>query len=177
MTVHGVGSDTTTTVQGVSVAPRLKHALRPENRKRIIGPWVLVNVVYDIVRCLVMVSAFDEYGLNGWIYAGFVLIFSVIYAWATLELVGAFVDGNRPRANWLLPVVVASFIAPDLYVVVVTRDVPTWIFAVLGGYLTISTAVTVKGLVGRYRAKRAAADVAAQASSDGAFAASESTTQ
>lgn len=124
-----------------------------------------------------MVSAFDQYGLNGWVYAGFVLIFSVIYAWSTLELVGALVDGNRSRANWLLLVVMASFLAPDLYVVLVTRDVPTWVFVVLGGYLTISSAVTVKGLIGRYRARRAAARAGDQASPEGILAASERTVQ
>lgn len=160
----------------MTVVQRLKHALRPDNRRRIIGPWVLVNVIYDVVRCLVMVSAFDQYGLNGWAYAAFVLVFSVIYAWSTLELVGALVDGDRSRAHWLLLVVTASFLAPDLYVVAVTREVPTWVYLVLAGYLTISSAVTARGLVGRYRARRAAANDQPP-SDDGVLAASDSTTQ
>jgi len=122
---------------------------------------VLINIVYDVVRLLIMVSAFDQYGLNGWIYAVFVLVFSVIYAWSTLELVGALVDGHRARANWLLLVVTASFLAPDLYVVAVTRNVPTWVYFALGGYLTVSSAITAKGLITRYRERRAAAQAAA----------------
>ena len=92
----------------------------------------------------------------------------------TLELVGAFVDGNRSRANWLLLVVTASFLAPDLYVVAVTREVPTWVYLVLGGYLLISSAVTARGLIGRYRTRRAAAAAEAAESAPTTASAPES---
>lgn len=138
----------------MTLGGRLRHFFRPANRRRIIGPWIIANLGYDVVHTLVVVAVFGRYGLVWWVYGLYVLFFSMIYAWSTLELIGALADRRTRRAAWLAPLTLAAYLAPETYIISVSRKVPTGVWVVLAVYVLVAATLTTVGLVRRYRAKK-----------------------
>lgn len=136
---------------------RLKRALHASNRGKFKAPWIVANVGYDVIYTLVMLHIFGRYGIDRWLYVGYIAVFSLLYAWATFELVGALVDGRRRRAYWCGTLAALAFLAPDLYLVVATHDVPWTVWAVLALYVVVTASAAVVGLRRKAIANRRAA--------------------
>ncbi|MBC9957907.1 hypothetical protein [Yimella sp. cx-51] len=134
---------------------RAKHILRPDNRRKFKAPWILANVGYDVIYTLVMIKIFGQYGINGWVYVAYIAVFSLLYAWGSFELVGALVDGNSKRAHRFGALTVAAFLAPDIYLVVATHNVPWHVWAIFGTYVCVTATAAVIGLRKKVMAKRA----------------------
>lgn len=139
--------------------------MRPERRAKFKLPWILANVGYDVVYTLVMIKVFGKYGVNGWVYVVYIAVFSLLYAWSTFEVVGALADGLKRRAHIVGTIAVLAFLAPDAYLVFATRNVPWYVWVILGTYVTITATAAAIAIRKKVRAKRAEAQASRTASS------------
>lgn len=135
---------------------RAKHWLRPANRAKFRLPWILANVGYDVIYTLVMLHVFSRYGITGWIYVTYILVFSLLFAWSTFELVGALVDNSPRKVVRYAVIAAAAFLAPDIYIVAATHDVPVGVWLILGTYICITATATTITVRKKAAAKRVA---------------------
>lgn len=134
---------------------RLKHALRPQNRGKFKAPWILANIGYDVIYTIVMIEIFGRYGVVGPVYLVYIAVFSALYAWSTFELVGSLVDADQRRAYRFGALSLISFLAPDIYLIFVTHNVPWTVWAALGAYVCITAVAAAVALRRKVVTRRA----------------------
>lgn len=120
--------------------------------------WVLVTLGYGIARALVVGATLSDYGVDPWLYLAIDLATSIPLGIATARLVCALVDRDLARARrWTLVALAMNF-APDVFVLVVGRDMPAIVYVVLGAVAVVSLTFAVRSIRARVRAARAAGE-------------------
>lgn len=133
---------------------RIKHLFRPQNRGKLLGPWIVLNIVYDLLRIVIVTKIFGEYGVNGWWYGLYEVTFSAIFAFSTFVLIAAMVDNDTRRSVLAGAVSIISFFAPEAYVVAVSREVPPILYIGLGLFLLVSASITIRTLYRKTRKRQ-----------------------
>jgi len=146
----------------MSIKSRAKAAVAPDRRKLTGKIWLGVSVFYDLIRASIVTLLFSEYGVNGWVYLAYSLIFSVIFGIVSFRFVIAAVDKNVRNA-WLYGSLTAlTFFAPDAYIIIVGKGVPTSTYVLLALYLTASTSLMIVELTKKVRSRRRQAKTTTQ---------------
>lgn len=96
-----------------------------EARRKGVRIWFVLVLSWSIARSLVVSHVFHKYGLNAKVYFAIDFLSSIPYAYASAQSLLSFIDKHRSRAFWWGVATVVSFYAPDVYIVYISREVPT----------------------------------------------------
>ena len=112
-------------------APECTASARTRRRVVLERIWVVATVGYGMARALLVGATLSQYGVNPWGYLALDLATSVPLGIATARVVCALVDRDLRKArNWGIVAVLTDF-APDVFIVVVGRDMPVIVYGVL----------------------------------------------
>ena len=109
---------------------------KAERRKRVEHLWVGITLAWGFGRVLVVWGALGRYGVNPWVYAGIELATSGPYGVATARVVTSLLDRKNQAASRWAALGLAMFLAPDLYIVVAGRGMPTYVYVVVSVLVT-----------------------------------------
>lgn len=126
------------------------------SRLRVVleSTWVVGVVAYGLARTVVVWQVLGDYGVNPWIYGVIDVVSSVPYGLGTARVVTGILDRDWARVRRWGLIAVAAFSAPDLYIVVAGRGMPTLIYVVLGAWLLAGAALAARSVVRKHRAER-----------------------
>ncbi len=132
---------------------------RSARRRLLERLWVVGSVAYGGLRIFVADRTVRRYGVNIWVFGVVELTTSWLYGLSTARLVGALIDRHgRLAARWSI-VAVATFLAPEAFIVLTGRHMPRVVYLVVAGLVTVLGTLAVASLVRRVRAARRAAPV------------------
>jgi hypothetical protein len=134
--------------------------VRSQRRRLLERIWVIGSVAYGGLRIFVADRTVKRYGVNIWGFAVVELSTAWLYGLATARVVGAFVDRNARLAGRWGVLAAATFLAPETFVLLTGRRMPTVVYVVILALLTILGTLAVVSLRRRVRATRAARQVA-----------------
>jgi len=109
--------------------------------------WYLLVLGWAIIRTFLVKEVFQKNGVNPYIYLIIDLAASVPYAKYTHKLAISYLDKDWKSFRFALLVSVVTFYAPDIYILVSARHVPTSIY--FGFFLVLavfSTAAVISVL-------------------------------
>ncbi len=119
---------------------------RTARRKLLERVWVAVTISYGLARAVLVGATLSQYGVNPWGYLVIDLATSVPLGIATARVIGALVDRDmRAARNWAIVAVVTDFI-PDIFILVVGRDMPVAVYVALGIIAGVSVAFGARGI-------------------------------
>jgi hypothetical protein len=96
-----------------------------EARRKGFRIWFAVVFAWSIARSILVSHIFRKYGLNPWLYFLIDFLSSIPYAYASGKSLLSFIDKNRKHVIWWGFLAVISFYAPDIYIVYISKEVPT----------------------------------------------------
>ncbi len=130
---------------------------KAERRKRIEHLWVAITLAWGFGRVLVVWGALGRYGVNPWVYAGIEIVTSGPYGLATARVVTSLLDHNTQGASRWAALGLSTFLAPDLYIVAAGRQMPAYVYVVVGVLVAMLGALAFMGIrakVGKGRTAR-----------------------
>lgn len=105
--------------------------------------WVVLSLLWSFARAAIIWQVFGSYGTNGFEYLIVDLVSTLPYAIYSARAVFAWMD-KSPRFLRNLVIAATCFLAPDLYVVLTARDVPTTIWWGFGVVITALAFLAIK---------------------------------
>jgi hypothetical protein len=111
--------------------------------------WIVGSVAYGGLRIFVADRTVRRYGVNIWAFAVVEL-----YGLGTARVVGALVDRRRDQVMRWAPLAAGAFLAPEAFIVVSGRRMPTVVYAVVGLVVLVMGTVAVVSLTRKVRAGR-----------------------
>ena len=108
-----------------------------EARRKGIRIWFVVVLGWSIVRSIAVSHVFQKYGLNAKVYFAIDFLSSIPYAYATAQSLLTFIDKKRAQTFWWGTVAVMTFYAPDVYIVYISKEVPTTTYIGFGLVLVV----------------------------------------
>ena len=134
-------------------------------RRNLTVSWVIGVVAFTLARFFVAQETLADYDLNIWLFGFIDLVTAVPYAVGVAKVVGALVDRDARGASWWVAVAGICFIAPYAYIALAGKDaeLPTTVYAVLGGLVLVFGANAVWGIARKVRAGRALGELGAPA--------------
>ena len=112
-------------------------------RKQGLNIWVLLVLIWALIRAYVVNDIFSKYGVSGKIYLGIDLITSVPYAICSGKALFAYLDKNRKAFIIQTAAATVFFYLPDLYIFLVARQVPAGTYFGLLIWVVIMTLLAV----------------------------------
>lgn len=123
----------------------------PSRRAALTHAWVVVVLAWSAARAVVVGRTLGRYGVNPWAYGALDLAVSWPYAMATAGVVTAVLDRRLKAARRSAGVAAATFLAPDLYLVLAGHGKPAFVYLVViavaaafAGSALVSIAVQVR---------------------------------
>jgi hypothetical protein len=87
--------------------------------------WFALVLAWSLGRSLVVAKVFNKYGLNSRTYFAIDFLSSIPYAYASAQSLLTFIDKKRVQSiAWGL-VTIVTFYLPDIYIVAVSKQVPS----------------------------------------------------
>jgi len=112
-------------------------------RRRAIGAWVALSLLWSCTRAALIWWVFGSHGTNGLEYLIVDLAATLPYAIYSARAAFAWID-KSPTFLRNVVISAACFIAPDLYVVATARQVPLAIWFVFGAFVTLMAILAIK---------------------------------
>jgi hypothetical protein len=124
--------------------------------------WVVAVLAWSVARAVVVGRTLSRYGVSPWVYGALDLLVSVPYAMSTAGVVTNLLDRRMAAARRCCAAAVATFLAPDVYLLLAGHGKPPLVYGVV---LTVAAvfacaavgSITLKVRAGRQGAPRAAA--------------------
>lgn len=135
----------------MTIIARLKKLLGPKHRNLVGHIWIGLSILYDLIRAAVVTLVFRKNGLNGVTYFIFSVIFSIIFALTSFQLVLALIDHKSRRSLFFAVASTVSFFAPDAYIFIVGKKITAGTYALLIVYLIITSSFAVYKLIKKYK--------------------------
>ena len=135
----------------MSAIAKLKLIDTAKNRKHAGLLWFAANIGYDIVRSFVISAVFSKHGVNGWVYLSIALVASAAFSFVSFRLVTSLIDKKHQYIGWYALLTSATFFAPDIYVLLCSRQIPAKVYAILFTYLACTTILAAKSLHTNYK--------------------------
>lgn len=132
----------------------LKNLLSKEHRKKTALVWSLLNIGYDIARTIIVGNLFKGSGINIYLYLIYVLVFSAIFSYCSFCLVTSIVDRRRNQTIFFGSCSIFSFFAPDMYILIIGRNISWLTYTLLAGYLCLTVTATTYSIYRDVRQKR-----------------------
>jgi hypothetical protein len=96
-----------------------------EARRKGMRIWFALVLAWSLGRSLVVAKVFNKYGLNSRTYFAIDFLSSIPYAYASAQSLLTFIDKKRVQSiAWGL-VTIVTFYLPDIYIVAVSKQVPS----------------------------------------------------
>ena len=132
-----------------------RAAGRPSTRRRVLERlWIVGSVAYGGLRVFIADRTVKRYGVNIWAFAGVELVTSFIYGLSSARVVGALIDRRADRAVRWGVLTAASFLAPECFILLTGRRMPTVVYVVIGALLATLGTVAAVSLRRKVRAGR-----------------------
>lgn len=125
-------------------------------RRRLSRAWALLVIGWAFGRTLVVWAAVGDYGLNPFWYLAIDLVCACIDAVTTPRTALALIDMRYREAGVWGTASIVAFLVPDIYISVVTDELPSSIIAIIVGVVVFTLTFTVFGMIKKVRAGRAA---------------------
>jgi len=93
--------------------------------------WVLAVLAWSVARTVVVGRCLARYGVSPWAYGAVDLAVSYPYAMATAGVVTNLLDGRRAAAKRCGMWAAATFVAPDVYLLLAGHGKPTMVYVVV----------------------------------------------
>jgi hypothetical protein len=123
-------------------------------RARIERVWILVSLAYGGIRAVLVWKFLRRFGVNPYFFGTVEFASAATYGKSSAQVVGAVVDGVWTRMRTWLPVAVASYFAPDAYIILSAGQLPWDILAILISVVCASLALTGLGVGAQIRRGR-----------------------
>ena len=130
------------------------------HRRRVLELlWVLGSVGYGALRVLVADHTVKKYGVNIWGFAAVELVTSFGYGLGSARLAGNLIDRDHTGSvRWGI-LTVLTFIAPEAYIAITGRGMPTIVYVILGILLVVLGTIGVFSVRRRVRTKHPSAAI------------------
>jgi hypothetical protein len=125
-----------------------------ENREVLERSWVLVTLVYGLVRIALAGAFLTEYGLSVKAFSVIEISSSLLYGFSGVHLVRAVVASDRRRRSWWGAGMLVGFLAPEVYVFSVVRRVPMTVIVVLVAIVVVSAVLATLAMRTKLREAR-----------------------
>ena len=109
-------------------------------RRKGIRVWFMVVLGWSIARSIAVSHVFHKYGLNTRVYFVIDFLSSIPYAYASAQSLLTFIDKKRVQTFWWGTSAVISFYAPDVYIVYISKEVPTTTYI---GFVLVLVALSI----------------------------------
>lgn len=129
---------------------------RSRRRRLLERLWIVGSVAYGGIRIFIADRTVKRYGVNIWAFAGVELGTSWIYGLSTARVVGALVDRHMRLALKWGALAVATFLAPETYIILTGRDMPAIVYVIVLALVSLLGTAAVVSLLRRVRAGRRA---------------------
>ena len=96
-----------------------------EARRKGLRIWFVLVLSWSIGRSIIVSHVFHKYGLSAKVYFAIDFLSSIPYAYASAQSLLTFIDKKRTQAFWWGAATVSTFYAPDVYIVYISKEVPT----------------------------------------------------
>lgn len=141
----------------MNILSGLKNIFNPDKRNMFQTIWLVLVLLYDILRAIIVEILFNDYGVSGILYFIFGVVTSIFFAYASFILVESVVLNKKYSKVIFYGIVTAlTFFAPDIFVIVVADTIPLSLVIGLIVYLLITTSVTVVSIVKKIKSKKTA---------------------
>ena len=110
--------------------------------------WYVLVLGWALIRTFAVKTVFAENGVNPWLYLAIDLLASLPYARYTHQLVISYLEKDRQKFKKAAIISIASFYAPDIYILLVAREVPR---AVYLGFFLVLALFSIFAVLGIYR--------------------------
>ena len=135
--------------------PAQRGTGRPSTRRRVLERlWIVGSVAYGGLRVFIADRTVKRYGVNIWAFAGVELVTSFIYGLSSARVVGALIDRRADRAVRWGVLTAVSFLAPETFILLTGRRMPTVVYIVIGALLATLGTVAAVSLRRKVRAGR-----------------------
>lgn len=124
-------------------------------RRAVRLSWYAASAAYSGVYILLASKIAGPYGLPVPWFVAVELVATVPYTLGVARLVEALVDRRMEAAVRWGAVGGAGFLAPDVFILVATPHRPAWLIALVLVWISVSSALAVRSLRERIRARRA----------------------
>lgn len=111
-------------------------------------------MLYAFIRIVLADKFLVKYGLNIYAFAAIELVSTPIDAIGVSRTVRALVDSRRSSALRWMMVAIAGYTAPDAYVVIAARQVPTSLYLGVLAWAVLATMLGVRRLRRQIKASR-----------------------
>lgn len=108
--------------------------------------WYALVLGWALIRTLIVKSFFEKNGVNPWFYLSIDLAASIPYAKYTHLFVISYLEKDWKLLKVAATISVATFYAPDIYILLVAREVPSNIYIGFFIVLIIFSAAAVAGI-------------------------------
>jgi hypothetical protein len=138
------------------LAPERATPARSRRRVVLERVWVAATVGYGMARALLVGATLAQYGVNPWGYLVLDLATSIPLGISTARVVCALVDRDMQKARrWAIVAVLTDF-APDIFIVIVGRQMPAIVYVVLAVIAAASVTFGVRSILRKVCATRQA---------------------
>ena len=127
---------------------------RSAQRRVLERLWIVGSVAYGGLRIFIADHTVRRYGVNIFAFAVVELGTSFVYGLATARVVGALVDRHRDALARWVPIALASFIAPEAFIVVSGHRMPRAVYLVVATIVVVMGSVATWSLVRKVRDER-----------------------
>jgi hypothetical protein len=135
-------------------APTRDCDARSQRRVALERIWIAATVGYGLLRACLVAATLSQYGVNPWSYLIIDVATSVPLGLSTARVIGALVDRDlRTARTWAIVAVLTDF-APDIFIVIVGRDMPMVVYVALGVIAVASVGFGVRSILRKVASMR-----------------------
>jgi len=114
-----------------------------EARRKGIRIWLFLVLAWSIGRSIIVAHVFHKYGLSGRVYFAIDFISSIPYAFTSAQSLLTFIDRKRGETLWWGLATIALFYAPDIYIIEISKEVPSSTYIGFGVILVALSAFAI----------------------------------
>ena len=129
--------------------------IKSEKHQKLIERWwILIVLVWDLLKTLLIDKTFAKYGVNPYIYFFIVVGIAVPYALSTAKMLFAIISNHWRNATIFGFIAVVLHFIPDIYILLNAKEVPRSLFDSFIVAVIILTVLAVHGIVQHVRSTK-----------------------
>jgi hypothetical protein len=130
--------------------------LKSERHRQLVERWwILIVILWDVIKTIVVDETFAKYGVNPYIYFIIVISIAVPYAISTAKMLFSMLENKWKIATGYGVIAVVLHFIPDIYILVTAQHVPRSLMDSFIVVLVIFTIFATHGVVTKIRENRA----------------------
>ena len=125
------------------------------HRKGLEGAWIVGVICYSGVLTFIVSKTVSQYHVSTFWFGVVALIASIPDAVGTAKMVGALVDHDHAKAKRWGFVAATGYFAPEVFVLLTGRNLPTRVYVVVGLWVSIALGLSLSSIRRKIRIARA----------------------